>query len=307
MLTFSSLLVLLSTTNLAQAQSDPVVTASSTYDSRYLPTNIFDGSCETSWNSGGYPVAWIQAEFDEPREISGVIAHTTQVPLVAYTVHEISVDGQLVHTWAQVTETKTNIEALFDVPVIGRTVRVTTVQSPSWVGWREINFYFADGTSYPGIAECLGFVLDDADDDGVLDASDNCPDTPNPGQDDRDFDGVGDVCDICPFDPGDDSDGDGSCDSSDPCPYDPDDDADADTVCGDVDMCPDTLDIYTVDQDGCDMVQTLAAVCPCDARNHGAYVSCVGSALSAAVAEGRIGQRDRGAYQSAAARSDCGK
>lgn len=40
----------------------------------------------------------------------------------------------------------------------------------------------------------------DADDDGVADGVDNCPETPNPGQEDQDADGVGDACDRCPTD-----------------------------------------------------------------------------------------------------------
>jgi hypothetical protein len=39
----------------------------------------------------------------------------------------------------------------------------------------------------------------DADGDGALDGSDNCPGAWNRGQDDRDADGVGDVCDDCRF------------------------------------------------------------------------------------------------------------
>ena len=44
----------------------------------------------------------------------------------------------------------------------------------------------------------------DADGDGVEDASDNCPVTPNPSQADGDGDAVGDACDNCPstFNPG---------------------------------------------------------------------------------------------------------
>jgi hypothetical protein len=41
----------------------------------------------------------------------------------------------------------------------------------------------------------------DADEDGVLDRNDNCPQTDNPGQADGDGDGVGDVCDNCTAEP----------------------------------------------------------------------------------------------------------
>ena len=41
------------------------------------------------------------------------------------------------------------------------------------------------------------FVTDD-DGDGVPNAADNCPLTPNPGQSDQDGEGIGDACDNCP-------------------------------------------------------------------------------------------------------------
>jgi hypothetical protein len=71
----------------------------------------------------------------------------------------------------------------------------------------------------------LGDACDvDGDDDGVLDTSDNCPITVNPGQQDGDLDGTGDACDNClgfvnPSQQDDDADavGDG-CDN---CPLDP--------------------------------------------------------------------------------------
>ena len=41
--------------------------------------------------------------------------------------------------------------------------------------------------------------LPDGDGDGTSDAFDNCPATPNPGQEDADGDGAGDACDNCPI------------------------------------------------------------------------------------------------------------
>ena len=121
----------------------------------------------------------------------------------------------------------------------------------------------------------------DRDGDGVEDGSDNCPDTPNPGQEDGDGDGVGDVCDNCPHTPnpnqldangngvGDacdesDSDDDTIVDSEDNCPLTPNADqldSDGDGV-GDVcDNCPTTSDPLQVDIDG-DGVGDVCDNCP---------------------------------------------
>ncbi len=74
----------------------------------------------------------------------------------------------------------------------------------------------------------------DADGDGICDAADNCPSTPNASQADSDGDGVGNACDGCPNDPlkiapgtcgcgiaDTDSDGDGTPNCNDLCPNDP--------------------------------------------------------------------------------------
>lgn len=61
----------------------------------------------------------------------------------------------------------------------------------------------------------------DSDNDGVPDSYDNCPATPNQGQEDADKDGVGDECDNCPqeYNKGQaDSDKDGIGDECDNCP-----------------------------------------------------------------------------------------
>jgi len=50
-------------------------------------------------------------------------------------------------------------------------------------------------------------TTEDSDGDGILDAEDNCPKIPNPGQTDADGDGLGDLCDPCPLVAG----GEGAC------------------------------------------------------------------------------------------------
>ena len=90
-------------------------------------------------------------------------------------------------------------------------------------------------------------TITDSDDDGIPDADDNCPNDPNPGQENHDGDDFGDVCD-------DDIDGDLVNNDIDNCPTDPnagqedfdsddigdacDDDIDGDGVANDVDFCP---------------------------------------------------------------------
>jgi hypothetical protein len=158
---------------------------------------------------------------------------------------------------------------------IGYTANIGGMESGAVVGYLRL-FGFAcpdqdqDGSSacrgdcndlnpsvHPGAPETCNGIDDDCDGaidesatgpdgdgDGLPDGCDNCPDVPNPGQEDADLDFVGDSCDNCPQTPNrdqEDLDSDGVGTVCDNCPADPNldqRDADFDRV-GDVcDNCP---------------------------------------------------------------------
>lgn len=90
----------------------------------------------------------------------------------------------------------------------------------------------------------------DGDDDGIMDATDNCKNLSNPSQINRDGDGMGDACDPCPADRDNDADGDGICGDQDFFPADPLNDPDGDGVGGLVDNCPAHSNADQRDSDG---------------------------------------------------------
>ncbi len=63
-------------------------------------------------------------------------------------------------------------------------------------------FALEEGTATPGSTTPIGPIpdLDDLDDDGVPDVSDNCPQARNPLQEDADGDSTGDACEVIPSD-----------------------------------------------------------------------------------------------------------
>jgi len=80
-------------------------------------------------------------------------------------------------------------------------------------------------TDHDGVGDaCQAGGPPDTDGDGIPDATDNCPAVANADQADRDGDGLGDACDTTGGEPDPDADGDGVPDARDDCPAAPDPD-----------------------------------------------------------------------------------
>ena len=142
-----------------------------------------------------------------------------------------------------------------------------------------------DPSINPGATEICGDGADnncdgnvdegcDTDLDGIIDISDNCPNTYNPTQLDTDGDGIGNVCDNCPSIPNPDqldSDGDGVGDVCDNCLLIPNPDqidTDSDGIGDACDNCPSLPNPDQLDSDGdgigdvCDICPTIPDPCP---------------------------------------------
>ncbi|HEX8745693.1 MAG TPA: discoidin domain-containing protein, partial [Pyrinomonadaceae bacterium] len=144
------------------------VTASAVYNASSGAANAVDGNLSTAWVSGGNAPQWIQLDLGKAYTLSSVRLNVTQSPGGA-TTHQVyggpapdqlALLGTLSGTtqngqWLTLESAAANV----------RYLRVSTVSSPSWVGWTEIEvyasvddaFYTGRPLSIPGTIETENF------------------------------------------------------------------------------------------------------------------------------------------------------
>jgi hypothetical protein len=104
-----------------------------------------DGDSNTSWNSGDFAPQWIEIDLGSPHDIQGLQLIIAQSP-AGETEHRVLGRGPaatdafvLLHTFAGPTADSQTLSFAPDVPWSEvQFIRVQTVRSPSWVGWREV-------------------------------------------------------------------------------------------------------------------------------------------------------------------------
>jgi len=104
--------------------------------------NAVDGT-GAQWGAGASPKQWIEIDLGDlysVREIRLMVGQYPEGP-TSHQVYVGSTTGnlQLVHTFDQATEEDQILVYQPDTPLTDiRFVRITTISSPSWVAWKEI-------------------------------------------------------------------------------------------------------------------------------------------------------------------------
>ncbi len=130
----------------AQPCAGKPVKASGTSIVANPPSAAADGLSTTSWTAGGFPPQWIEVDLGANTSIGHVALLIAQTPEGA-TQHRVPgrSDGEgwrLLHQFEGVTADSQTLEVTPPEPWKNvRYLRIETVKSPSWVGWREIEAY----------------------------------------------------------------------------------------------------------------------------------------------------------------------
>ena len=133
------------------AREKPVTASKSLADNP--PELAVDGDPETSWGSGDFPPQWIEIDLREMFPIAEIRLLTDQFP-DGETTHKVwgkSADPgaayRLLHKFQEFTTYGQTLSYAPPQPWTNvRFIKVETVQSPSWVSWKEINVVAANVT-----------------------------------------------------------------------------------------------------------------------------------------------------------------
>lgn len=107
------------------------------------PSGAVDGTNSQWWGAGAFAPQWILIDLGKPQTIGSIRLTITQSP-TGKTIHQVWAGAKidelhLLHTFEGTTVDGQVLEFKPDSPVENvRYVRVNTRQSPSWVGWQEI-------------------------------------------------------------------------------------------------------------------------------------------------------------------------
>jgi hypothetical protein len=141
--------------------------ASGTLGAGFEKELAFDGVAgESGWNAGDFPVQWLEVDLQQPHELTSFQLHVDQNPN-GNTVHEIWISdtamqgnlsgATLAHTFASFTSYQEVLNYTLPGPKTAQFVQVRTTQSPSWVGWLEVEV-----RAVPEPASALLLILGDA-------------------------------------------------------------------------------------------------------------------------------------------------
>jgi hypothetical protein len=110
----------------------------------FEPRNAIDGSLQSIWISGALPPQWIEVRLARIADIAEIRLTTHQPPEFLLTTHNVYVqafggDFKLVHQFKGVTQDTQTLSWVADSVLNDvAAIRVETIETTSWVAWKEI-------------------------------------------------------------------------------------------------------------------------------------------------------------------------
>lgn len=139
---------------------DTMIVTVSDFLAQETPPLAFDANEDTNWGAGNFPPQYIQLDFRKNTTLDHIELVVGQFPQ-GFTLHRLSgaTDSnppmlQELHTFGGVTNDNDVLTYTFDPGNrVFRYLRVETIQSPSWVSWKEIRIFREGPSSIQGTLE----------------------------------------------------------------------------------------------------------------------------------------------------------